>query len=326
MILDKRYIRQIVKTSSRLVIKVKNNIVYLITTNDTDSFVIDCPLEGEAVEFIVDQKKFIGITNNLEVVNIAMDGDYKIKLWDDNNKFTLAVMTNETAADTDKPEEHCLATNLPFKHLLSTVADRDQLSSASVRESIFITSEYMASTNGVSITITNEGLDIEDVLIPKSLFNHIEEGSNISVKGNFVHITKDNKHYYGTSLYGQFPDVKSIASKVEYVNHFIVNRDDLLGLLNSCAPLIGDELKVAEIDITNRFELKLENDISSFESSIPVSNTATFSCSLDVEILKKIIEPFEREDIKIYFADKTTPIKIEGDNLIKLMILSYREK
>ncbi len=324
MLIPKEYIRKIVRTTSDLIIKSDEERLYFITTRGMETYIVDILMECEPINVCVDQKKFVEMGKSLEEVNIERKGKV-LHLSDSNKKFTLGCKESIDLTNTDLPEVYFPTEDIPRNHLLSTVADSDIFGSISVKEGISIDNDYVSSTNGPSMTVVKSSIDIDStVIVPNTIFKHINKQSNIGIQGNFVHIFREGFHCYGTSMYGDFPNVQALNDKIGYVNHFTVKSEELISLLTACSPLITDEIKSAKLIIEPK-SLKLNiQDMetnSSFDSHITIESTASLECNINIETFIKVIQPFNQETIKIYFADNVTPFKIEGDNLTKFVVL-----
>ncbi len=324
MLIPKGYIRKIVKTTSDLIIKSGGDKLYLITKRGHETYIISVPIECNQINVCVDQRKFVEMGKTLEEINIERNKKI-LRLFDTSKEFTIGCKESIELDNIDIPKVYFPAEDIPRNHLLSTVASSDIFGSLSVKEGISIDNDYISSTNGHSMTIVKSSIDIDStVIVPNTLFKHINKQSNIGVEGNFVHIFREGFHCYSTSMYGDFPNVQVLRDKIGYVNHFTVRVEELISLLTACNPLITDDIKSARLVIkpnSLKIDMQDKDTSSSFDSNISIESTSSLECNINIETFIKVIQPFQQETIKIYFADKVTPFKIEGDNLTKFVVL-----
>lgn len=323
MLIPRDIIIKIVKGDGDLTISYSSLELHFITTKQTETYVVSMPVgEGVKLNGTVDQNTAIAIMKDLEEVNMEQRKS-SFEIFDDNKSFTLAFKEKPIFIDKPITTKVYSARDIPVAHLMSTVASDDIFGSGSTKQGIMLDSDYICSTNGISLTIVKSNIDIETtVIIPQSIFKRLDKQTKIAIDDDFIHLVKDKFHGYGTFLIGEFPRVQELLDKTGYVKKITINVEDLISLLDSSIIATSDDDKTAKFSVANDLlTLSINNPSINFEAGIDVTSTSTFECLLDVEVLKKVVKPFKDDTINIYFADDTIPIKIEGDNLIKFVAL-----
>ena len=326
MLIEKTQIKRLPRIGKSIGFKFDGNKCFLVVYNEFSYFASEIEVEEDSIpDFFVDMKLFLSIINTVGDVEVSIQETH-IDIADGTGSNFKLPKKNGFLNELVKLDwEQTISLSEDFtthrKHLLSTSSEQPTLD---YKEGIFFSSDILASTDGVTITvIDNTEFDLEEPqVLHRQFVSNIEGESFIYMDHNSMHFCKEGFRGGSLALADAFPDVVKVESGVEYIDNFTVSGSELTGLLTKSKALVGefDLLHLCLAD--NKLRADFEGQSGEFKSELDVESTRDIDFHINMERLLKVVKPFGGMDIQVWFADNKTPIKVVGDTVRKIIALS----
>jgi DNA polymerase III sliding clamp (beta) subunit (PCNA family) len=332
MLIEKEHIKKLPRIGNNIGFKFQDNKCYVIVFNEFSYFATELEVDDDSIpDFFVDMKLFLGIVNAVGDMDISIK-DTSITIKDQlGSSFKLPKKIEEFSSlikfDWDKTNSLSDDFALYLKHLLSSSSEQPTLD---YREGIFFSSDILASTDGVTITIADNTIFdlVSPLVLHRQFVSNLQGESYIYITDNSLHFCKEK--FWGGSLVlsTSFPNVKGVEDGVEYVDYFTIDGSELTTLLTKSKPLTADGYDVLHFTlIGGSLDVEYRSPYTGdFDSSLNAETTRNVDFHVNGDRLLRVIKPFGDTKIKVWFADNVTPLKIEreeeGSSIRKIVALS----
>jgi DNA polymerase III sliding clamp (beta) subunit (PCNA family) len=331
MLIEKEHIKKLPRIGNNIGFKFQDNKCYVVVFNEFSYFASELEVDEPCPDFFVDMKLFLSIANTIGDMDVFVEDTYIIIQARTGGSFKLPKKLGEFSSlinlDWDKTVSLSGDFSLYLKHLLSSSSEQPTLD---YREGIFFSSDILASTDGVTITIVDNTIFdlVSPLVLHRQFVSSLQGESHINITDNSLHFCKEK--FWGGSLVlsTNFPNVKGVEDGVEYVDYFTVNGSELTALLTKSKSLTADGYDVLHFTLVDgSLDVEYRSPYTGdFDSNLNIETTRNVDFYVSGDRLLRVIKPFGDSDLKVWFADEVTPIKIEkeeeGNSIRKIVALS----
>ena len=333
---------KLIPITSLIGIEILSGKLTLKTTDGSNHLYITETLEGDSINFysIVNAdmfaklvskttSEFIELLNNESCLEFIGNGSYKLEI-PVNADGDMIKFPQFNIREDIVPQQMSINT---LKNILSSA----KVSIAKTMEVPCLTGYYIAdkivATNREMICLIEDTLSSSPILVSSYMAELLQlfEGNDLSfVKDeNKLMFSTDKITVLGKELEGK--DIYPVAAvenlaKSDYDNLIVVNKQDLLNVLDRMALFVTDYdkngvyLNFAEKGLEIRSQKSNAIETIEFKSEKP---TAEFNCLADIEMLKSQVGAIVGDIVNIYYGQATS-LKLKEGNTT--MILSLMQK
>ncbi len=324
--IEKSEFKNIVRIGKHVVIDSEGENTRILTYSSVNTFWIE--IENIEVNCVVDQMSFMNSVSKLETVNIkeikngiiVYDEDKEFKL----NKLLAYPKFHDLKVNFDKAIEVEEGFDIISKHLSSTILS--DLNDNESRNGILISEDTICSTNRMGCTIVdNNYIKVKNSLvITKAAIRHIEEASKILIEGNFLNFKNGNFFGKLLCLENIFPNLRTTLDSIVYKNNFTIYGKTLAKEIENYKVLFNKDDIIEQSSMIfnikeNLLEISYKTDKGEFSRELDITCDVPLVFHLNPVLFLNLLKSFTGEII-IWYKDDKTPLKIIGDNVIKLFM------
>lgn len=317
-------------------LKVEDNKLILITTNNRDFMYADVSIENEPFYVVLDIDVFTKLVSRttyeemtLEVVNhnliVHGNGVYTIELPVDENG-ELIKYPNPVETIASNPRLICKLSKEDVEIIKKTNKANVSTSLAEPCYTGYYMADRVVTSDRSVICCTNVSVSNDlPLLVSSEVIDALKNDEvNLSItEDNELLFHNDTYIIYTRSMEGiedyNYEAIVNLVSS-RMTNACAISRNEMLNALNRLSLFVNPfDRNSIELSITNN-QLQLKNNALNSVEVIPIVANGDFKCNIDIEILKKQLSAQEQNSIELQYGSDLF-IKFITDKVIEIIPL-----
>ncbi|HHU81230.1 MAG TPA: hypothetical protein GXZ35_07910, partial [Acholeplasmataceae bacterium] len=193
-----------------------------------------------------------------------------------------------------------------------------------------INNNKIVSTDSHRMVINTLQKDTEqNIIIPGYILELIAKTQSKKDNNNFavsfhkkkVILTNCTKTFITRTIEGQYPKYNEVIP--EYSDYIQFNRKSLIDILENMKPFTKAKKKIIPIvlDIDNDLTVSINNESGTITNSLPiVHHGEKITIGININYFLDLLNAYNTEEIKLYYGNKLSPLLVDQENLINIVL------